>query len=248
MFCFELFLTITRLQFLHRSTAGKITNTICRTNNGDIVLFYHHDSPFIFARTKNPDGGWVQRSTKSNDKEEALKLAERWYREFQFLKEQGVPIQKHTFAYVAELYLDELEDDVRLQLRNPRHLKDYKPVAERFLITLFGRKTIAQIKNQDIADYQKWRAAYWIDGPGAEKSDITYVRNGKTIKRPKPKGRPPSTTTQNKELVVFRSIFKVAVKKDFIKEAQIPSIMMAQKIGNVRAIDVPPSRLRNLTS
>lgn len=67
---------------------------------------------------------------------------------------------------VADVYVRELKEDVALGVRNERHPKNYVPVVERYLKAYFGTKVIGTIDNADIAEYQKWRSAYWISGPG----------------------------------------------------------------------------------
>lgn len=204
-------------------------SVISKSRNGEVVLFYRGDSPRVFCRLKRPEGGWIQRSTKQTDKAAAQLQAEKWLDEIKILASHGLPVETRTFASVCRLYLRELEREIELDLRNPRHLKDYKPTVERYLQPFFGRKQIGQITNRDIAEYQKWRVAYWITGPGAKREMITYERGGKTIRRPRPKGKPPSRTTQNSELVVLRGIFRLAVREDLIKEAQVPSVTMQKQ-------------------
>lgn len=205
---------------------------ISKHRNDKIVLLERHDSPYIFCRLKMPDGGWLQKSTKSKKIQDALLKAEEWYNEMTFLHGRGLSVKRRTFAAMCDLYINELENDVKLGLKNTRNLKDYRKIIDKYLRHYFGRRYIDQIKNKDIADYQTWRMAYWITGDGAKDEFITYKRGDKLIKRPKPKGKLPSHTTQNTENVVLRAIFRTALKNDILTEIQIPTITINKKQKN----------------
>lgn len=205
---------------------------ISKHRNDEIVLLERYDSPYIFCRLKIPNGGWLQKSTKCKNIDDALLKAEKWHNEMTFLHEHGLSVKRRTFAAMCDLYIDEFENDVKLGLKNARNLKDYRKIIDSYLRPYFGRRYIDQIKNKDIAEYQTWRMAYWITGDGAKDKFITYKRNGKTIKRPKPKGKLPSYTTQNRENVVLRAIFRTALKNDILTEIQIPTITINKKQNN----------------
>ncbi len=198
---------------------------IRKSRDGNVVLIYRGDSPNVFCRIKRPDAsGWIQKSTGTTDVDKALLKAEEWHDEVRFKAKHGLALETKSFSSVCDLYLKELKSEVTLGIRNERHLKDYTPTISRYLIPFFGNKDIATISNQDIAAYQKWRMAYWISGPGSDEKFIEYVRNGKRIRRPAQKRKAPSQSALISENVVLRGIFKTALKNDFIKESQVPTI------------------------
>ena len=104
------------------------------SRDGDIVLFYRGDSQKLYCRLRRPDGlGWLQRSTKCNHQEEAFNKAREWYDELRFRAKLGLTTDPKLFNPVADRYLEDLQREVDLGIRNPRHVRDYKPVVERYL-------------------------------------------------------------------------------------------------------------------
>jgi integrase len=194
------------------------------SRDGDIVLFYRGDSPRLYCRLRRPDGlGWLQRSTKCNHQEEALNKAREWYDELRFRAKLGLTTDPKLFSLVADRYLEDLQREVDLGIRNPRRVRDYKPVVERYLKPFFGRMMIDEINNTKIEEYRNWRDAYWVTGPGGKQRIITYWRAGKEIRRPMTRGA-PSRSTLIAEDVVLRGIFQTALKYGFIRHWQIPTI------------------------
>ena len=194
-----------------------------------VVIFERYDSPYFSCRIRLNDNKWETRSTKCKKHEDAVKFAKKWHDEVQVLQERGLAVKRRTFASICDTYLAELDEEIELGFKNPRNKKDYEAVINRYLRPYFGTRYIDLISNRDIAEYQKWRAAYWISGEGSKQKFITYKRGSKKIKRPAPKGRPQSRTGQNRENVVLRAIFQTAIKHDLLKEAQVPAISIARK-------------------
>jgi integrase len=194
------------------------------SGDGDIVLFYRGDSPKLYCRLRRPDGlGWIQRSTRYNRPDDAFHKAREWYDELRFRTKLGLTTDPKLFSLVADRYVEDLQREVDLGLRNPRHIRDYKPVVERYLKPFFGRMMIDETNNTKIEEYRRWRDAYWIAGPGSEQRIITYWRDGKQIRRPMQRGA-PSRSTLIAEDVVLRGIFQSALKYGFIRHWQIPTI------------------------
>jgi integrase len=167
--------------------------------------------------------GWLQRSTKCNHRHEAFNKAREWYDELRFRAKLGLTTDPKLFSLVADRYLEDLQREVDLGLRNPRHVRDYKPVVERYLKPFFGRMMIDEINNTRIEEYRNWRDTYWVTGPGGKQRIITYWRNGKEIRRPMTRGA-PSRSTLIAEDVVLRGIFQIALRYGFIRPWQIPTI------------------------
>jgi len=202
---------------------------LSKMKNGEVVLFYRGDSPEIYCRVRSPEGKWVARSTRKRSEEAARAVALEIQMEILLRHKHGLTSKTTTFAHACDLYEKTLKEEVELGRRNPRHLKDYLPIVGRYLRPYFGRRKIDEITNRDLLDYQTWRAAYWTKGTGAKKRFIEYKRNGKTIRRPLPKPKPPSRGTINTENVVLRGIFDMAVKHDFMRADHVPLITMDKR-------------------
>ena len=198
---------------------------IQKSRGGNVVLLHRGDSPNVFCRIKKPDvSGWLQRSTGVMDVAEAQQIAEEWHDEIRFKAKHGLAIEPRAFSAVADVYVRELQEEVDLGVRNERHLKDYIPVVDRYLKPYFGDRHIDTITSRDIVDYQAWRRSYWVTGPGSKQQFIEYERDGKRIRKPISNRKPPSESALVGENVVLRSIFKTALKHDWIKEHQLPTI------------------------
>jgi hypothetical protein len=191
------------------------------SHDGDVALFYRGDSPQLYCRLRRPDGlGWVQRSTKCNHPDEAFKRAQGWHDELRL----GLTTDPKLSSLVADRCLEDLQREVDLGLRNPRHVRDYKPVVERYLKPFFGQMMIDEVNNTKVEEYRRWRGACWIAGPGSEQRIITYWRKGQQIRRPMRRGGAPARSTLVAEDVVLREIFQSALKYGFIRHWQIPTI------------------------
>jgi hypothetical protein len=198
---------------------------IQKSRSGDVVLLYRGDSPKVFCRIKKPNGsGWLQRSTGVADVDDALRIAEEWHDEIRFKVKHGLAIEPKAFSAVADVYVQELKEEVDLGIRSDRHLRDYVPIVERYLKAYFGDRHMDSISNKVISEYQAWRRSYWISGPGKKQKFIEYERGGKRIRKPISKRKVPSESALVGENVVLRSIFKTALKHDWIKEHQLPTI------------------------
>lgn len=207
---------------------GNSVGIISKHRNNTVVLLNRGDSPKIYCRVKVGKGGWNQKSTDTTDVDEALKCAFDWQTELEILQRNGLSTKRRTFASVAKLYLKDLEDEVRLGAKNERNVRDYKSVLDRYLVGFFGKRYMEGITVRDIDDYKLWRADYWTTGPGSKSPYIIYMRAGKTIKRPRPKGGLPSNSAQNTENVVLRGVFNAAIRHGILHEAQVPTIGLSK--------------------
>lgn len=198
---------------------------IHKSNDGNIVFLQRDDTPNIFYRIKNPnEAGWIQRTAKTSVLAEAERIAQEHYDDIRFKAKYGLALVPKSFGAVANMYIQELKDEIAAGLRNKRNLRDYEPIIERYFKPYFSTRPIDTIQTKDITAYRDWRNMYWTTGPGAEQKYIEYVRNGKRIRRPIPKRPAPSKQSVNVENVVLRGIFNTALKHDHVKEHQLPNI------------------------
>ena len=198
---------------------------IHKSDDGNIVFLQRDDTPNIFYRIKNPyDGGWIQRTAKTSKLEEAEQIARKHSNDIQYRMQFGLALVPKSFHAIADMYIQELTDEIVADLRNERILRDYEPIIERYFKAYFGDREIDTIQTKDITAYRDWRNQYWISGPGSEQKFIEYVRNDKRIRKPAPKRKAPSKQAVNVENVVLRGIFNTALKHGHVKEHQLPSI------------------------
>ncbi len=55
-------------------------------------------------------------------------------------------VQPRTVADVCALYIKDLKEEVAVGVTNARHLKDYEPLAERYVKVYFGTRHIDSFK------------------------------------------------------------------------------------------------------
>ena len=202
---------------------------ISKHKDDSIVLYNRYDSPFIFCKVRDPAKTWHRKSTHEKENVEALNVAEDWFVELRYAHTRGWATKRRTFGTVADLYIKELKEEVRLGFKNERNLKDYSAIVKTYLRPFYNRKYIDMIKVKDISEYDTWRADYWTTGPGSKLKYFTYELNGKTVRRKIPKGGTPSQSTRNVETVVLRATFNTALKYEFIAQAQMPTIKVPNR-------------------
>ncbi len=128
---------------------------IKKTRNGNVVLLHRGDSPFcILSCQETRRSRLGAKSTGTSDIEEALEFAEELYDDVRFKAKHGLALEPKAFDVVADVYVNELKDEIALGVRHERHLKDYGSVVERYLKPYFGDRPIDTITNKDIAAYQ----------------------------------------------------------------------------------------------
>ncbi|OUR75554.1 hypothetical protein A9Q83_17200 [Alphaproteobacteria bacterium 46_93_T64] len=199
--------------------------TVC---SGRVEIYIRTDTKKQIwqARTKNPNGiGYIEKSTKTLDKQEATDFAEDLYSEIRFKVKNDLVTKNRTVTQISKIYLDNLQTEIDTGLTTPRHMRDYQPLVNTYINAYFGNKAIDKLKQLDIEAFKKWCLVYWLSGEGSKQKEFIYQRNGKYIKNPasKPKVK-LSSTSMNKICVVLRAIFKIAVQQKAINEADVPKI------------------------
>ncbi|MBE0533318.1 MAG: hypothetical protein IH626_21055 [Rhodospirillales bacterium] len=195
--------------------------------DGELQIYVRADTrtPRWHARMINPVGkGYLTKTLKTINKEKAKSRAKEWYDEVRFKLKHGMNVRTQTVPQVCSLYVKGLEEEITAGIRPARHLKDYKPTAERYIKGFFGTRHIDGIKAKDIAAFQDWCRTYWTSGPGALQKNKVYMRNGKRVVAPSPRRRAMTRSGMANVMTVLRGVFKTAEKYDAIKPADVPTI------------------------
>ena len=208
--------------------------TICK---GKVEIYTRADTQKKSwqARVKYFEGtGYYVKSLKTEDKQEAIDIAEEWYRDLKYKHDNNLVVRKRSVAQICSLYMDKLKSESDAGIVSKQKLDDYRPLVETYIKPFFGRRHIDSLKQQDIENFKAWCLVYWVSGPGSEIRGWTYCRNGKLIKNPAARStKQLSEGSLNKICVVLRDIFKTAVANDAIDENKIP--LITKKIGNNRS-------------
>lgn len=127
------------------------------------------------------------------------------------------------FGKVAKSYVEKLLAEGNGSKRQYGHARHAKGVVERYLVPCFGDAAIGAIRLAKIAEYKEWRRNYWTIGPGENRADETYERNGEDVKFVPQTGQ-TSDATIKRELNFLRGVFKHAVDNGYIKQGDIPKV------------------------
>ena len=190
--------------------------------------------PVWQARVNNPQRkGYITKSLKTADRKLAIERAEEWFDELRFKEKHGLVVHARTVSQICDLYLTELLEEIDAGIRNARHIRDYKPVVERYIKGFFGNKYIDNVRQRDVKDFTDWCLKYWTTGEGSKQKNKVYYRNGKRIVSPTPKKKKPlSASGMGNILYVLRGVFRTAVKFDAIREVDVPVIKAAKRRRN----------------
>lgn len=201
---------------------------------------YQSDSWYAYFKIRGQKA--LRRSLKTVDKLEAESLAETMYYELTERAKRGLSLKSKKFNLVAASYLKDLSQNVDRESTLPAHHQKYKSsqlsrrthTLNKYLVPYFQDKTIQEITDFDVESYKIWRNTYWITGEGAEIENIKYMRNNRSVARPKIRGekQEPNYSTVNKELTILREIFEFARLNRKIDGSEVPNIKNIRKPKN----------------
>ena len=191
-------------------------------------------NPVWQARVNNPQNkGYITKSLKTLDKARAIERAEEWFDDLRFREKHGLVVHARTVSQICDLYINDLKEEIDAGIRNERHLRDYRPIADRYVKGFFGNRYIDNVRQKDITAFTTWCLGYWTTGPGSKQKNRVYFRKGRRIVTPTPKKtKPLSVSGMGNILHVLRSVFNVAVKYDALREADVPVIKVAKRQRN----------------
>lgn len=159
-----------------------------------LYIYLQRNSKVWLARFK-VGGKWMSRTTKQQDKAQAIKAAIRVKTECVIKHENGITIQTKAFKHVAQLAID------RMDLQPPGSkgyvtLSDYKLVLKRYHIPFFDRLHVTSIDQQKLAEFDAWRI--------------------------KEMGRTPAQSTLLTHNAALQRVFDEAVLRKWMSPGQVP--------------------------
>jgi hypothetical protein len=113
-------------------------------------------SRFFQAVLKDAEGCWRRYSTKTADREQAIRFAQRKQAEWSVLEEHGVSASAKRFDFVAREYLKELDIAKEAGTATASH-SIYVRVTRKWLIPFFGSHPLPRIDDGLIAQFEDWR-------------------------------------------------------------------------------------------
>jgi integrase len=143
------------INFLFTQAASKDPDTLSILD-GDILLYKRPNSHQWQCRFKLEAGLWHQASTGSDQSAEATTRAIAIYETVRAKVANGLAVKNKNFKRLALEQLDILASKVA-GTKGLHAFKDFKFVAERYLIPFFGRYQIVEITQQLIDEFESWR-------------------------------------------------------------------------------------------
>lgn len=215
------------------------TNTITETVKNSVKLFTRDGSPYYYCQIKKPDTGkWVQRSTKTTDKDEALIIAQDWFSEMRILHKRGYSSTPSMFSKACNFYLQDLDKEQALfertdgnKGRSLKDLKSFRVIVEQFIKPYFGDKSIDAISNADVQSFFDWRRTYWTEGPGKDVKFKKYERGGRIVERLVNHVEATDGTVARCGLVLT-DLYKSAVRHLLIEQVKVPNTKLPKE--NIR--------------
>jgi len=143
------------LQFLFSQSPDKEPETISILD-GSITLYRRPNSRLWQCRFKLESGSWHQASTASDQMAEATTRAISIYETVRAKIADGVAVKNKNFKSLALEKLEILGRQV-IGTKGAHTYRDFKFVAEKYLIPFFGKYQINEITQQLIEDFESWR-------------------------------------------------------------------------------------------
>ncbi len=184
-----------------------------------LYIYLQRNSKVWLARFK-VGGKWMSRTTKQQDKAQAIKAAIRVKTECVIKHENGITIQTKAFKHVAQLAIE------RMDLQPPGSkgyvtLSDYKLVLKRYHIPFFDRLHVTSIDQQKLAEFDAWRI--------------------------KEMGRTPAQSTLLTHNAALQRVFDEAVLRKWMSPGQVPSLSVKGGVAASRRDYFTADEIKKIT-
>lgn len=160
---------------------------------------------------------------KTRDEELAHKRAQRVYDKTVWGIKDGLSVGFASFSKIAKEYLEILDAEAAKNPAKAKGARYARSVVETYLIPNFKNQDIATIQHKHLMDYLDWRRVYWTEGDGKATRWIWAKRGNQNLKRKAPTTE-ASVSTLRRETSIIRGVFKLAVRKGFLRQSDIPKI------------------------
>ncbi|MDO9711029.1 tyrosine-type recombinase/integrase [Paracraurococcus lichenis] len=214
--------------------ANKIT-----IQNGAVTLTQRNDvaSATWSYRFTLPDGTIERRSTRTNDLQQAIKIATDRYLEVQWRAERKLSYNPVTFAQAATSLLEHLKREQQRQFKSSRLVHIQK--LETYLMPSMGHLELSLLAPKDIDDLMRSYEDQWLRNKDIKRPRVVARnRKGELYDTPRvymSKGtstKPPSALSRKSFEVIVRWVVEHAVRQRMLTREEMPLI-------EVTAVKVP---------
>lgn len=188
-----------------------------------LTLEHRKQSSAIYARYKHPEiGKWREKSTGTNDIEEAEAFARRFHLELEFKVGNNIPTIQYSMNKLIDLYIDEMRIEHHHGRVSESNLHLKIRTANKFIREFFGDRMLHTIDAAVLREFGVWRRSYWKRKP--QDALIKYERKWGTTYRPIADRERNSSVAMRDERAILNSLFRLAVQKRWISEYQVPHV------------------------
>ena len=124
--------------------------------DGELTVFKRRKSNKWQCRFKMFNGRWICVSTKQIALDYAKTVASKIFDEARYRESVGLAPVKKTFTDIAQTCVQELRADIAAKTHKKIYV-DYIGIIEKYFIPFFGEKHIQSIKQNNIAEFERWR-------------------------------------------------------------------------------------------
>lgn len=193
--------------------------------DGRIELYVrtNTEQPIWQALLRFTDHEPLRRSLKTTDIHVARQRAVDLWHELASRLRRGLSSEAHTFAEACAGLMEEVTG---------WRVADYRQTIDRYLLPYMGERRVDEIGNADIQDWIAWRRRYWTEGPGRDITHISYMREGRWVRRGisrRIKTISPSRLAS--ELSIIAAVFKWAQLRGWVAE---PPLIVRPKVKQRR--------------
>ena len=172
-----------------------------------------------------PGSGWAPgQSDAITDFIEAQHKAMQAWGEAKGRDTAGLTIRKHSVQSVVERWCRQLDLEVSRGDEKERKAAQYKAIARRYFVGFWAEKPIDAVNEVSVYKFWEWRYHYWSKGPGKDIKFVTYMRDGRQIRRAITDSQraKPAASTLGTEVIVLRAFLRYAKRNGLIRE--VPEI------------------------
>ncbi len=178
--------------------------------------------------------GQIRKALETTDPTQAHHAAMEVWGEAKARANSGLTVKKHPVASVVERWCEQLDLEVERGTMKAGMAIQHKGIATRYIAGFWDQQPIDTINEVAVNRFWEWRYGYWSKGPGKSIKYLTYMRNGRSIRRPVTDSQriKPTASSIGTEGVVLRTFLKYAKRNGLIND--IPDIEI-RKTGKPNA-------------
>jgi integrase len=176
---------------------------------GSLIIYRRKDQQngnFMFRAKIDGTEGYVRRTTKTNDPQEAMRIASDEFDELRIRHKGGFSLQKVT---VEKFFNDWLSKN-RNRYTEQR-FKWKQNVFDRYMLGYFGKKEVCELTKKFVDDYWPYRLRFWDSAEGQQRIEVNEKRIGAKTISSHNVAKKPAHATLKAEASLINEFLRAAV-------------------------------------